>query len=114
MAHYVYVVLSDPVPGREDDYNEWYSKQHLDDIMREAGFTACQRFRQAEMAVPQAAPNGYLALYEIETDDIDAVDAAMRAAVASGAVPLTDALDVGRISAWYVEALTERRVRPPA
>ena len=113
VAHYLYVVLSDPVEGREAEFNDWYTNHHLDDIMREAGFSACQRFRQADMNAPQAGPNGYLAFYEIETDDIAAVDAGMRAAVARGAIPISSALDVATVRAWYVEAITERRERPP-
>jgi hypothetical protein len=113
MGHYLYVVLCNPVPGREDEFNDWYTHRHLDDVMREAGFSACQRFRSAEMAAPQRAPKDYLALYEIETDDIDAVDRAMRAAVGRGAIPISDALDVADITAWYVEAITERRRSAP-
>ena len=112
MGHYLYVVLCNPVPGREDEFNQWYTEQHLDDVMREAGFSACQRFRRAEMTASQRAPNEYLAFYEIDTDDIDAVDRALRAAVARGAIPLSDALDVAGISAWYVEAITGRRQKP--
>lgn len=113
MAHYLYVVLADPVAGREDEFNDWYTNQHLDDIMREAGFTACQRFREAALSGPQAAPNRYLAFYEIETDDIDAVDAAMHAGVGRGGIPISPTLDIATVKAWYVEAITERRERPP-
>ncbi|MGJ3558570.1 hypothetical protein ACR6C2_04830 [Streptomyces sp. INA 01156] len=31
------LVLSDPVEGREDEYNEWYSGQHLGETLQTRG-----------------------------------------------------------------------------
>ena len=39
-----FVILSNPVAGREDEFNEWYTKQHLDDVLKVPGFVAAQRF----------------------------------------------------------------------
>ena len=33
MAKLWLVVLTNPVEGREDEYNEWYSGRHLEDVL---------------------------------------------------------------------------------
>lgn len=49
MARHHFIVLSNPVAGREDDYNDWYDNEHLDDVLKVEGFVAAQRFRLAPM-----------------------------------------------------------------
>ena len=44
MAGYKFVVLSNPVAGHEEEYNDWYSNRHLADIVAIPGFSAVQRF----------------------------------------------------------------------
>src|SRR3546814_7682746 len=45
MKEYVYVVRSNPVTGREDEYNRWYSERHLADVMAVPGFVSARRYR---------------------------------------------------------------------
>jgi hypothetical protein len=71
VARYVFVVSSNPAEGREQEYNEWYSNRHLADLRALPGVVAARRFvlNEVQLAdVPQAFK--YLALYEIETDDL--------------------------------------------
>jgi len=59
------VVLSNPAPGREDEFNAWYTDRHLRDVLDVPGYLAAQRFRtvQADGAAPAWA---YAALYEVD------------------------------------------------
>ena len=106
MAKHVYVVMSNPTDGREDDYNEWYTNRHLDDVLKLPGFMSAQRFRLSSTTPPQSAPHRYLAVYEIETDDIDKANMTLRDAARSGELPLSDALDVRNLHAWFYEPIT--------
>lgn len=67
MIEALLVVLSNPVDGREADFNDWYSHVHLRDTMRFRGSIAAQRFHFSDTQV-QEWSNGfhaqYLALYE--------------------------------------------------
>src|SRR5690606_19186746 len=45
VKNYAYVVLSNPVPGRDQEYNDWYSNRHLADVVAVPGFVSAQRFR---------------------------------------------------------------------
>ena len=54
--------------AREAEFNKWYDKTHLPDILETAGFTRATRYENTEPAEGKAK---FLATYEIETDDID-------------------------------------------
>jgi hypothetical protein len=70
MGRYIFAVHSNPVAGREDEYNEWYSGRHLDDLLAIPGVISARRFMLAEkQTLPVAHAYKYLALYEVETDD---------------------------------------------
>ena len=71
MSRYVLVVFTNPVEGREDEYNDWYQNVHLGDVVAVKGFKSAQRFRLVKPLNDQKA-YPYLAIYEIETDDIEA------------------------------------------
>jgi hypothetical protein len=81
------VVRTEPTEGREEDFNKWYDDVHLGDILKLAGFTSARRFRTLG-----GDKFPYLAIYEVEADDLMAAQASISAAIASGAVTLTDAL----------------------
>ena len=67
MKHVV-AVLTEPVPGRESEFNDYYENQHLDEVIASAGWTSAQRFKLVdEQGMP--CPHPYLALYEVEADD---------------------------------------------
>ncbi len=63
-------------PQREGEFNNWYHHTHLSDTVKTPGFLAARRY-QAKTFVGGRAD--YLALYEIETDDIDRTIALRRA-----------------------------------
>jgi hypothetical protein len=68
MTKQILVVVSNPTPGHEDEYNRWYSEQHLADVLRVPGFVAAQRFKLT-MDSANSLPGPYLAIYEMESDD---------------------------------------------
>ena len=41
----IQLVYSNPVPGMEDEFNEWYSDRHVHEILRVPGYLSAQRFR---------------------------------------------------------------------
>lgn len=60
------VVATSPVEGKEDEYNEWYTNEHVPALLTCPGFTSARRFRV------HGEPDGhkYLAIYELEADDL--------------------------------------------
>lgn len=104
----VLVVRTAPSEGRESEYNEWYDDTHLGDILKLAGFTSARRFR----TVTGSDDLPYLALYEVEADDLKAAQESIGAGVASGQVRMGGAdviaRDPGPFMAMY-EQITEKQ-----
>ena len=107
MKHYVYVVLTRPVTGKEDEYNRWYTEQHLGDVLRVPGVVAARRFRLAQPT--EGAPAPYLATYDIESNDVEATLKEIESLAGTAAMPLSDALDMQNVQAYVYEAITERQ-----
>ncbi|MBW2366375.1 MAG: hypothetical protein JRH15_00670 [Deltaproteobacteria bacterium] len=66
--------------AREAEFNEWYDEIDLPDVLKTAGFVKVTRYacetdlnQRYDRIDTQAGKGKYLALYEIETDDIDGV-----------------------------------------
>jgi len=103
MAKYVMVVPSSAKAGREKDYNEWYDSSHIHDICALPGVISGRRF-DADPASMAPPPADYLAIYEIETDDINALVAEMGRRAMAGEMSVSDALDVDSAKVWFYKA----------
>ncbi len=77
MPKYMLFALNGPTEGEGDEavYNEWYHSVHMPDLLALDGVIAARRFK---MVSNNRADWPYVATYEIETDDINAVLLAMR------------------------------------
>ena len=101
---YKLVVFTNAVEGKDKDFNDWYQNTHLKQIVSIKSFTAAQRFRFNTNIVPGSAdPSRYMAIYDIETDDIGAALGAMGELAASGRMPLPDSMAQPIIGAVYEE-----------
>jgi len=54
-------------PSREEEFNTWYDTVHVPDILETPGFVRAIRYENTNPAEGQGK---YVALYEIETDDL--------------------------------------------
>lgn len=106
MPRYVYVVSTCPLDGREDEYNRWYDDQHLGDVLNVPGIVKAERFSEVPVAGTQPAIEPYLALYSVETDDIEGVHREIKARAGTEAMPMNPAVDRERLHASYFQAIT--------
>ena len=102
MGKYVLVVPSSAKEGRDDDYNEWYNNQHIHDLLAIPGIKSGRRFTPDPIS-PMPPPADYLAIYEIETDDIGSVFAEMNRRAQSGEMSVSDSLDPASPKLWVFE-----------
>lgn len=92
MARYKLVVLSNPTEGQEEEYHHWYQHVHLPQVIACDGFVSAQRFKlAADLTDGKAKP--YLAIYEIETDDLTAMLAAVAAKSGTELLSVSEAID---------------------
>jgi hypothetical protein len=103
VGKYTMVVTSGAKDGRDKDYNEWYDNQHIHDICAIPGVTSGRRL-DAIPVTPNEQPAPYLAIYEIETDDMATFLAEMGRRGEAGEMPLTDALDIDSAKIWMYKA----------
>ena len=85
MSRSVGIALTNPVEGREQEFNDWYDNQHILDVLALPGCISAQRFRLSNVRIPnRSCPYRYLAIYEFETED---AGAAVKAIVERGGTP---------------------------
>ena len=102
MADYKFFVLTNPVEGREEEYNDWYSNRHLADIVAIPGFSAAQRFVLRKTLMGKLS-HQYLAIYEMDVADLSTAQAAVEA-VATTEMEISPALDLGTVVTGLFEA----------
>jgi len=66
----IFLVTTEPNPGEEDEFNDWYTHIHCHDIMRLKGSIAVQRFKQSRHQLQYNAAHigprpRWLAIYEL-------------------------------------------------
>lgn len=104
MARYILTVATNPVPGREDDYNRWYDEVHLAEVLAIDGFVSAERFVVDPAGQLGAPAPRYLAIYGIESDDIDGTMAAFRRF--SAALAPHPALEAATVDIQLYQAVT--------
>ncbi|MBU6267455.1 MAG: hypothetical protein KGN34_07940 [Sphingomonadales bacterium] len=102
MTRFTYTILSRAVAGREQELVDWYSGQHLPDVLKMPGVVSGKLFRLDfqrvyDLDTPQWT---LMTVYELEGEHPEPVIDAIKAVSGSDAMPMTDALTkVGMIQA---------------
>lgn len=69
MAKYSLFVFSNCTdPARDEEFNRWYTHIHLPDLSAARGLVSARRCENLD----RDSPARYLAIYEFDTDDVDA------------------------------------------
>jgi len=105
---YVVVALTEPSPGRDAEYNEYYENQHLDDVLATTGWSNGQRFKLVDQQ-GMACALPYLAFYELEADHPAGVLQKLNATRAER--PQSAALNRATACVWVFEAIGPRHSR---
>ncbi len=103
---HAFVVLTEPVAGREDEFNDWYTNTHLADVTAVPGFKSAHRYTLSPAQLEgygDDATHKYLAIYFIEGDAADAFGA-LAAGIEDGSVPLSEAMDGTKTVCWNYTA----------
>jgi hypothetical protein len=111
MPHFKYVVFTEPVAGREDEYNDWYTNRHLSEVLAVDGFVAAQRFRIVDLDSNGKPASRYMAIYEIEAEDPKAVLDRLTATALSGGMVISDALDAASAKTFLYAPISDRVTR---
>ena len=93
------LVWSNPTdPAREDEFNKWYDTTHAPDVLKLAPFTSVTRFKVSDAQFgPIETPGSYLAIYDVDTDDLSTIPQVMADAFVAGELPMSDLIEPGPI-----------------
>lgn len=109
------LVFSNPTsPEQEGEYNDWYTNKHLNDVVALPGIVGATRYKFEKGVsldgIPTSA-NSYLAIYEIEGESVEAMEAAKQAladGLAKGTVDVSPALDATALQTDFARQITDR------
>jgi len=81
-----YVETFSTTPEQDAEFNDWYDNIHLAEVVARPGFVSARRFAPAGPGKP------YVAIYEIESDDIQKSVDDMMDYYRGGGFRMTDAM----------------------
>ncbi|HEV8654178.1 MAG TPA: hypothetical protein VGR85_01515 [Candidatus Limnocylindria bacterium] len=105
------LVLTNAKPGQDAEFNEWYDKVHIHDILRVPGIEWAQRFKISPVRrgdnynTMPPPPFQYLALYELD-GSVQQVLEGIEKARNAGQIPWSPALDPV-FSAYIFEPISD-------
>ena len=105
MSRHTLVVMTNAADGKDAEFNAWYTDVHLPEVLEVEGFQSAQRFKVADATFAGDSQYAYLALYEIETDDLQSALNALKDAAKNMNMSATLDRSVG---AWAFTPITER------
>ena len=107
-----FIVFSQAVRGREDEYNDWYQNTHLREVCEVPGIVSAQRYKLAHDLAEDGSALPYAALYDIEADDWTAPFAGLGENSSNGQMFLSESLDLETLKGYIYEVCGEevRRV----
>ena len=108
MARFLWLVMTNPAEGREREFNRWYDREHVPDMLGIDTVVAVQRFEFVTGAGTAPPRHRYLAVYEVEADDPGETLAALnRARTEPGRMRVSSSLDPDA-RLWFFRPLGPR------
>lgn len=102
MPRSIYLAFSNPVPGREDEFNDWFDNRHIPDWMQIEGLVSLQRFRRTvEQRSEGPHPWEYLIVYECEAADRVKVIEQLSRVSGTAIMPATTSMSGGGYACWF-------------
>jgi hypothetical protein len=91
------MTFSDPVEGKETEYDDWYQNVHLPQVCEIPGIRSAQRFQLIDTGNRESAGPRNVAVYQLD-DDPQQVFGEMIARARSGALDASTSIDQSTVS----------------
>ncbi|AII10804.1 hypothetical protein [Rhodococcus opacus] len=118
MTQAILVAYAQPVSDeREPEFNHWYDEVHIPQVVeRIPGIVGGSRYKFADIQLVPTAPapdRSYLAVYQLDTDDLAATVERLGAALSDGTLDKTDtvSMTVAAPVLHFYSALNDRVAR---
>jgi hypothetical protein len=105
---YYLFAFSNPVAGREAEYNQWDSTQHAPDVVSVPGFVSAQRyvFSDVQLRPGVQGPAKYLVAFKIVTANLPAVFAEVNRRLKEGITVSSTSFDAKTARMYTFRAIT--------
>ena len=100
MPAYQMIVMTNPVAGRDDEFNRWYDEVHIGDVLKVEGVRGARRFRAVD-----SGPWRYAAIYDLDIEAPNEVMAEILRRWKTDQMPGTDAFDDSNFIMTIVEPI---------
>jgi hypothetical protein len=103
-----YLVFSNPVEGREDEFNEWYDTVHVPEVLAVPGMISAQRAAFLETETGKAGGlspdvHRFCVVYEMDGDP-DEVMTEIRRRIEIGEMSMNDCIDMTSVQMhWWTQ-----------
>ena len=97
--------MTNPIEGKEKEYNDWYSNVHLKEVVAIKGFKSAQRFKLTKAQQSDEQPFKYMAIYEIENEDVEGT--IQRLNKAASILHMEPVIDLSRLQVSAFESIIE-------
>jgi hypothetical protein len=115
MSDHLLVVFSNPAQGKDKEFNDWYNRKHIPDVLNTPGVVSGRRYLRSPQAegdqdAASASPapdtvQQYMAIWELE-GELDDVMGNIARALEEGLMDISPALT--DLSGWTFTAITPR------
>jgi hypothetical protein len=110
MKRYEFLVLTRPIAGTDEEFNHWYDREHLRDVLKVPGIIAARRFRVLALpSNPESPQWPYVAIYELECDDPGAVLAEITRRAGTELMPISVTLDRSATARFLLQEISPRQ-----
>jgi hypothetical protein len=114
MARFLMTAHTNALPGRDKECNEWYETYHVRELLQVPGIVGAQRYGLAPVRPPadwpyQPMPYSYLALYDIETDNLQEFANRLWDPATTSQIRKSDAFDYSRVTCQLLMPLGPKR-----
>ena len=100
MGHHQLISLTASKPGKEREFVDWYNDVHVPEVLLVPGIISAKTSRLGERM--GYVPWQQLAVFEVETDDPDAVIPEIKARLEAGTMTLSDSIEMTAVSLFMV------------
>lgn len=105
MKKTIFLVMTNPVEGKEKEYNDWYSNIHAKEVVAIKGFKSAQRFRLTKAQQFEEQPFKYMAIYEVENEDVEGTIQRLGEAVST--FHMEPVIDLDNLQVSVFESITD-------
>ena len=73
MPKYALIAVTSPAEGQDTAFRDWYENVLIPELLRIPGMTGSRRFRIKSSNLGDAGRDQFIAIHEVDTDDLKAV-----------------------------------------